>query len=59
MTTSAILVATLMIASGAIRIGVTLLAIWAIIRLVERLRTPKPVQTAPSVEQSASPAVEA
>ncbi|MFN7472057.1 MAG: hypothetical protein ACK5S9_10485 [Roseiflexaceae bacterium] len=62
MTTTAILFATMMIASGAVRIGLIMLAIWAIIRLVDRLRTPvaaQPAPTTPSVEQSASPAVEA
>jgi hypothetical protein len=51
-----------MIASGAIRIGLILLAIWAIVRLVDRLRTPiaaEPAPPTPSVEQSATPAVEA
>jgi hypothetical protein len=62
MTTTAILFATMMIASGAIRIGLMMLAIWAIIRLVDRLRTPiaaQPAPPSPSVEQSAPPAVEA
>ena len=62
MTTTAILFATMMIASGAVRIGLIMLAIWAIIRLVDRLRTPvaaQPAPTTPSFEQSASPAVEA
>ncbi len=62
MTTTAVLFATLMIASGAIRIGLILLAIWAIVRLVDRLRTPiaaQPAPPTPSVEQSATPAVEA
>ena len=62
MTTSAVLSATLMLASGAIRIGLILLAIWAIVRLVDRLRTPiatQPASPTPSVEQSATPAVEA
>jgi hypothetical protein len=62
MTTTAVLFATLMLASGAIRIGLILLAIWAIVRLVDRLRTPiaaEPAPTTPSVEQSATPAVEA
>ncbi len=62
MTTTAILFATMMIASGAVRIGLIMLAIWAIIRLVDRLRTPvaaQPAPTTPSVAQSASPAVEA
>ena len=62
MTTTALLFATMMIASGAIRIGLIMLAIWAIIRLVDRLRTPIAVQPAPaspSAEQSPSAAVEA
>jgi hypothetical protein len=52
----------MMIASGAIRIGLIMLAIWAIIRLVDRLRTPiaaQPAPASPSAEQSASAAVEA
>ncbi len=62
MTTTAVLFATLMIASGAIRIGLILLAIWAIVRLVDRLRAPiaaQPAPPTPSVEQSATSAVEA
>ncbi|MFM2308673.1 MAG: hypothetical protein RLY87_793 [Chloroflexota bacterium] len=40
MTATTILFAVLMIASGAVRMGLILLAIWALIRLVDRLRTP-------------------
>ncbi len=63
MTATTFLFATLMIASGAVRIGFILLAIWALIRLVDRLRRPVVVPAAPAVapveQSSAVPAVEA
>ncbi len=40
MTTTTLLFAVHMIASGAVRLGLLLVAIWAVIRLVDRLRTP-------------------
>jgi len=59
MTASTSMFAVHMIASGAIRIGLLLLAIWALIRLVDRLRTPlvvhAPATPIAPVEQPAAP----
>lgn len=59
MTASSIVFAVHMIASGAIRIGLILLAIWALIRLVDRLRTPlvvhAPATPVAPVEQQTAP----
>jgi hypothetical protein len=59
MTASTSVFAVHMIASGAIRIGLLLLAIWALIRLVDRLRTPlvvnAPATPVAPIEQSVAP----
>ena len=52
MTATSIVFVVLMIASGAVRIGLILLAIWALIRLIDRLRTPIVVHTAAPTEQT-------
>lgn len=63
MTTTTVLFAVHMIASGAVRIGLVLLAIWALIRLVDRLRTPIVVpaasEPAPAEQTTAAVTTEA
>lgn len=63
MTATTVLFAVLMIASGAVRIGLILLAIWALIRLVDRLRTPivvnAPASDAPAEQTPVATTTEA
>ena len=62
MTTTTILFAVHMIAGGAVRLGLLLLAVWALIRLIDRLRTPIVVHAPaaePAEQTTVQPATEA